>query len=157
MGMCGVCVGMHGCVWVCTGVCGCARVCAGVRMCARVCTGVHKCVQVYIHVRGWVMVCVGVHTRTWVGVGVHVCVWKFAEVRGCLRVCVLDEFSEYLLETGVNTSADFNTYPIRIFFQAPSQKGTIYYIIYCGEIYSINSKYFFAFPMNRLKEIQFQN
>ena len=116
MGMCGVCVGMHGCVWVCTGVCGCARVCAGVRMCARVCTGVHKCVQVYIHVRGWVMVCVGVHTRTWVGVGVHVCVWKFAEVRGCLRVCVLDEFSEYLLETGVNTSADFNTYPIRIFF-----------------------------------------
>ena len=118
MGMCGVCVGMHGCVWVCTGVCGCARVCAGVRMCARVCTGVHKCVQVYIHVRGWVMVCVGVHTRTWVGVGVHVCVWKFAEVRGCLRVCVLDEFSEYLLETGVNTSADFNTYPIRIFFRS---------------------------------------
>ena len=32
-----------------------------------------------------------------------------------LRVCVLDEFSEYLLETRVNTSADFNTYPIRIF------------------------------------------
>ena len=42
------------------------------------------------------------------------------------------------------------------FFQAPSQKGTIFYIIYCGEIYSIN-KYFFAFPMNRLKAIQFQN
>ena len=79
------------------------------------CAGVHRCAQVYIHVRGWVMVCVGVHTRTWVGAGVHVCVWKFAEVRGCLRVCVLDEFSEYLLETGVNTSADFNTYPIRIF------------------------------------------
>ena len=37
------------------------------------------------------------------------------EVRKCLRVCVLDEFSEYLLETRVNTSADFNTYPIRIF------------------------------------------
>ena len=30
-------------------------------------------------------------------------------------MCVLDEFSEYLLETRVNTSADFNTYPIRIF------------------------------------------
>ena len=43
------------------------------------------------------------------------CVWKCAEVGGCLRVCVLDEFSEYLLETRVNTSADFNTYPIRIF------------------------------------------
>ena len=38
-----------------------------------------------------------------------------AEVHGCLRVCVLDEFSEYLLETRVNTSADFNTYPIQIF------------------------------------------
>ena len=31
-------------------------------------------------------------------------------------MCVLDEFSEYLLETRFNTSADFNTYPIRIFF-----------------------------------------
>ena len=47
--------------------------------------------------------------------GMHGCVWKSAEVRGCLRVCVLDEFSEYLLETRVNTSADFDTYPIRIF------------------------------------------
>ena len=47
--------------------------------------------------------------------GVHGCVWKSAEVCECLRVCVLDEFSEYLLETRVNTSADFNTYPIRIF------------------------------------------
>ena len=40
-------------------------------------------------------------------------------------MCVLDEFSEYLLETRFNTSADFNTYPIRIFiikfsFQGPS-------------------------------------
>ena len=47
--------------------------------------------------------------------GVHDCVWKSEEVHECLRVCVLDEFSEYLLETRVNTSADFNTYPIRIF------------------------------------------
>ena len=30
-------------------------------------------------------------------------------------MCVLDEFSEYLPETRFNTSADFNTYPIRIF------------------------------------------
>ena len=29
---------------------------------------------------------------------------------------MLDEFTEYLLETRVNTSADFNTYPIRIFY-----------------------------------------
>ena len=48
-------------------------------------------------------------------VGVHGCVWKSAEVCECLRVCVLDEFSEYLLETRVNTSANFNTYPIQIF------------------------------------------
>ena len=37
------------------------------------------------------------------------------EVCGCLRVCLLDEFSEYLLETRVNISADFNMYPIQIF------------------------------------------
>ena len=48
--------------------------------------------------------------------GVHGCVWKSEEVHKCLQVCVLDEFSEYLLETRVNTSADFNTYPIRIFY-----------------------------------------
>ena len=29
---------------------------------------------------------------------------------------MLDEFSEYLLETRINTSADFNMYPIRIFY-----------------------------------------
>ena len=28
-----------------------------------------------------------------------------------------DEFSEFLLENRVPTSADFNTYPIRIFFK----------------------------------------
>ena len=48
--------------------------------------------------------------------GVHDCVWKSEEVHECLRVCVLDEFSEYLLETRVNTSADFNTNPIQFFF-----------------------------------------
>ena len=56
--------------------------------------------------------------------GVHGCVWKSAEVRGCLRVCVLDEFSEYLLETRVNTSVDFNTYPIRIFCAIPYVENT---------------------------------
>ena len=70
------------------GAWGCVRVCAGVHSvggCAKVCASVHWCVQVCI------------------------------EVRGCLRVCVWDEFSEYLLENRVPTSADFNTYPIRIF------------------------------------------
>ena len=44
------------------------------------------------------------------------CVQVCVEVCGYLRVCMLDEFTEYLLETRVNTSADFNTYPIRIFY-----------------------------------------
>ena len=36
---------------------------------------------------------------------------------GCAWVCasVWDEFSEFLLENRVPTSADFNTYPIQIF------------------------------------------
>ena len=117
-------------------ICGCERVWAVVRGCTRVCTGVRMCVQVYmwcgcvwvyIHVRGWVWVgaCVRRCVR-YVQAGVHGCVWKSAEVRGCLRVCVLDEFSEYLLGTRVNTSADFNTYPIRIFFLPIS---TIYPLI----------------------------
>ena len=75
--------------------------CASVCGCAWVCASVHTCMWVDAGVSGWVLcarVCM-------------VCV----EVRRCLRVCVLDEFSEYLLETRVNTSADFNTYPIRIF------------------------------------------
>ena len=48
------------------------------------------------------------------------CVGVCAGVHGCVRVCVgmqvcvWDDFSEYLLENRVPTSADFNTYPIRI-------------------------------------------
>ena len=97
--MCGVCAGVHGYAHVCMGL-----------------QGAHRCVQVYIHVRGWVRVCVGLHTCTWVGVGacVHRCAWVYEEVCRSVRVSasvrVLDEFSEYLLETRVNTSADFNTY-----------------------------------------------
>ena len=71
-------------------VCGYARVCVGMRRGGRVCIGVHKCA----------LVCV--------------------KVCGCLRVCAWDEFSEYLLENRVPTSADFNTYAIRIFFFAIS-------------------------------------
>ena len=57
-------------------------------------------------------------------VSVHWCAQVCVEVRGCLRVCVLDEFSEYLLETRVNTSVDFNTYPIRIFCAIPYVENT---------------------------------
>ena len=73
---------------VCAGMCGCVR---------RVCADVHICAGV----RG----CVGVCTS------MHWCVQK------CLGVCecVWDEFSEYLLENRVPTSADFNMYPIQIF------------------------------------------
>ena len=41
----------------------------------------------------------------------------YAGMHGCAWVCgcMWDEFSEYLLETRVLTSADFNTYAIRIF------------------------------------------
>ena len=84
---------------------------------------------------GWVWVCSGADSNgcTWMFVGirvyaqgcavgqvyvsVHWCAQVCVEVRGCLRVCVWDEFSEYLLENRVPTSADFNTYPIRIIFQ----------------------------------------
>ena len=84
----------------------------------RVFVGVRGCVRKYTYMYvGWCgceRVCVGM-------CGMHRCVWKCAEVRGCLRVCVLEEFSEYLLETRVNTSADFNTYPIRIFYNNYNQ------------------------------------
>ena len=73
------------CAWVCKGVRGYARVCVGMPRGGRVCIGVHWCAQVCV------------------------------KVCGCLRVCAWDEFSEYLLENRVPTSADFNTYPIRIF------------------------------------------
>ena len=64
------------------------RVCGGVREC------VHGCVQVWEGVHGYARVCTGVRGYAWV--------W--------------DVFSEFLLENRVPTSADFNTFPIRIFF-----------------------------------------
>ena len=63
------------------------------RGCARVCTGVGRCGQVW---------------GVWAGVGEC----------GLVFTCVWDEFSEFLPENRVPTSADFNTYPIRIFFIA---------------------------------------
>ena len=55
--------------------------------------------------------------------GMRRCTRVCAGVRGCARVCtgvcgyvwVWDVFSEFLLENRVPTSADFNTFPIRIF------------------------------------------
>ena len=87
---------------------------AGVRECVRVCAGVHGCVCV----RGYARVCMGLHRGAQYGrlcIGVHWCAQVCVKVCGCLRVCAWDEFSEYLLENRVPTSADFNTYPIRIF------------------------------------------
>ena len=60
---------------------------------------------------GYVWVCAGVRRYVRVCTGVRWCVRGYAWV----YACVWDEFSEFLLENRVPTSADFNTYPIRIF------------------------------------------
>ena len=75
------------------GVHGYAGVCTGVRGCAQVCAGVRGCARVCAGVRGCAQVCTGVRGYAWV--------W--------------DVFSEFLLENRFPTSADFNTFPIRIF------------------------------------------
>ena len=43
------------------------------------------------------------------------------DMHGCVHVCICvwDEFSEFLPKNRVPTSADFNTYPIRIFRSEP--------------------------------------
>ena len=73
----------------------------GVCKCEWVCFGMHRCVGVGLGMCGSVQVCAYTH--------------------GCAQVWVWwwvwDEFSEYLLETRVLTSADFDTYPIRIFYR----------------------------------------
>ena len=66
--------------------------CGDVHGCERVCAGVCECVWVCTVVCGGAWGCMDVHRYVW------------------------DEFSEYLLETRVLTTADFNTYPIRNFF-----------------------------------------
>ena len=103
----GVCI----CAWVCAGVHGCVWVCAGVHRCAQVCTGVRGYARVWTGMHGYVWVCAGVRRRVRVCTGVRWCVRRYAWV----YTCVWDEFSEFLLENRVPTSADFNTYPIRIF------------------------------------------
>ena len=71
--------------------------------------GVCRCVRVSVGVQ----VCVGV---CW-------CARECTGVPGYAQVCacVWDEFSEFLPENRVPTSADFNTYPIRIFLEGPSK------------------------------------
>ena len=60
----------------------------------------------------------------WVSLGMCGCalvcgsVQVYAGMHGCwvcMGGCVWDEFSEFLLETRILTSTDFNMYPIRIF------------------------------------------
>ena len=89
VGMCGVCTRVHRCAWVCRGL--------------------HRFAQVYSGVHGFV--CGGGGGLCG---GMFRCIW-YAWV--CMGMCgsVWDEFSEYILETWVITSADFNTYLIRIF------------------------------------------
>ena len=86
--------------------------CAGVHECALVCLGVHgEYARVCAGVDGYAWVCVGMHGCTQVCTGVCV------DMHGCTHyACVWDEFSEFLLKNRVPTSADFNTYPIRIFY-----------------------------------------
>ena len=59
--------------------------------------------------------CVGVCGLAWVCADMCGSARVYTEVHGTKCVCVLDESLEYLLETRVLTSADFNTYPIQIF------------------------------------------
>ena len=81
--------------------------CKSVRGCAQVCRGVRECVH------GCARVCVGVGGSAWVCGCVRGCAQVCTGVRG--YVWVWDVFSEFLLENRVPTSADFNTFPIRIF------------------------------------------
>ena len=57
------------------------------------------------------------HWCAWVCASVRRLAWVWAGVQGysLVSACVWDEFSEFLPENSVPTSADFNTYPIRIF------------------------------------------
>ena len=84
--------------------------------------GVRECVRVYGGVRecagpGCALLC------AWACAGVCRCGRECMGMPGCVRVCtgvcgyagVWDVFSEFLLENRVPTSADFNTFPIRIF------------------------------------------
>ena len=109
-----------GCAWVCVGLSGCEPVCTGVSRCAQVCTGMRECEWVWASVHGCAWVCVGMHGCAQMCVGVRGCVQVCAEVCGCLQVYMWDEFSEYLLETRVLTSADLKNilYKYYLYFRS---------------------------------------
>ena len=67
-----------------------------------VCAVVCRCVFIYIYMHGCAQECLGAQEYA----GVYRSVRVFAGVR---------EFSEFLPENRILTSADFNMYPIRIF------------------------------------------
>ena len=72
-------------------------------------------VRVCIPGHGWM--CTGVHRFVQVCMGVCRCEWECVGVCMCVRVCGgVREFSEFLQENRVLTSADFNMYPIQIFY-----------------------------------------
>ena len=136
-----VCVG---CEHVCVGGCGCARVCTGVRGCARVCTSVRRCAWVFAGMRECARVCTGVRGYARVCPGVPRCVRVCTGVRWCVHgyawvyECMWDEFSEFLLENRIPTSADFNTYPIRIFSKRTTYDSYL-------SLYSIMIDYFLTY------------
>ena len=93
--------------------------------------------QVLLLLRVCAGMCVGMRRGVRVCIGVHKCALVCLKVCGCLRVCAWDEFSEYLLENRVPTSADFNTYPIRIFFHvyyfSVADIRFLQYVIQCSQ------------------------
>ena len=90
-----VCAGMRGYAWVCVGKRECARVCPGVCGCGRVCMGICW----YAIMRGCTQVCA------------QVCAGVCVDIHGCTHVCGMN-FQNFFWRI---ESADFNTYPIRIF------------------------------------------
>ena len=91
-------LGVCSCVWVCAGVCGSVLVCAGVHWFVRVCLDMRRCARACTSVQGYVGGCVGVFRCT----GMHRCMCGMNFQNAYWR---LESYS----------SADFNTYPIRIF------------------------------------------
>ena len=88
--------------------------------------GVRGCMRVYADVHGY--------AQLYLGVG------------GCVTVglFVQDEFSEYLLEIRVHTSADFNTYPIQIFKIRKESREN-----------SISGNFYLGRSCQKIREIQF--
>ena len=99
----------------------CAGVCWYVRVCAGICGGKCRFAWARVGLCRFLQVCACV--------GRCVCMRECVGVHWCALVCTgVREFSEFLPENRVLTSADFNTYPIRIFFITNDVALNIYYI-----------------------------